>query len=237
MSSFVFTVWRGLYPPFLFFFLWGVAARIRARKWNTFDTLLLAFFLIFEFFSAFQVWMFYRQLSTSKRYLLIAIPLYLPFAAQGVTSLYDTLKKRLPGYVLMVLAGATLIATTLFNLYSPVVKDLTYKRKRIPHRLAQRAAARIRDDWRPASNSGRRDLMKCDQYQSGRAPLVEAPRPQTGYLCGGQPYPEFFRALNVPPDYVIVQEPSRSLPGYVRIGEVREEDRALYIHKRRELVR
>ena len=71
MSDFLVSILKGLYPPFLFFLVWGAAARIRDHRWSKFDTVLAGAFCVFAFLASFQVWMFYGLFQTSRRYLWV----------------------------------------------------------------------------------------------------------------------------------------------------------------------
>lgn len=235
MSDFVLSVYRGLHPPFLILLVLGVAARIGDRKWNRFDTLLLSSFAVLEFITAFQVWMFYGKLATSRRYLWIFIPLYLPYAAHGAAALWEfggTSRKR---KVLVWALFAAFAAAALFNVLTPVRKEYLSPVKRTERLMSRKIAARIKKDWAPVPAAARPTHMKCDCYQSGRRPLVDTPWRRVGYLCGGQDYPEFFRALNIPPDYIVSPEESPAPPGYILVDAVREGGRTAYIRKRREI--
>ena len=84
MNDFLLSLLKGLYPQFFVFAVLGVVLRIRRGEWTRFDTLLLGMYLLFFLSLAFQPWLFYGILVTSRRYLLVALPLSLPFTALGV---------------------------------------------------------------------------------------------------------------------------------------------------------
>ena len=84
MSDFLLSLLKGLYPQFFVFAVLGVVLRIRRGEWTRFDTLLFGMYLLFFLSLAFQPWLFYGILVTSRRYLLVALPLSLPFTALGV---------------------------------------------------------------------------------------------------------------------------------------------------------
>ena len=234
MSSFVYTFFRGFYPPYVFFVVWGIAARIRARRWRPFDKMLLASFIVFEFFAAFQVWMFYGKLETSARYMLIAVPLYLPFAAEGVIGVWNFLKRDRRIRMAALAAFAVLAAVDVYNFYTPVLKQRARSVKRLRRRISRRAASWIRNDWSPQPAPARFDELKCDRYHSDKRPLVQSEKPAraVGYLCGGQEYTELFAERGIPPDYVVTPQRDRKIPGYVPIAEVKSGGKAVYIHKR-----
>ena len=243
MSDFVTTVFRGLYPPFLFFFAWGVATKIWERKWHRFDTLLLAGFLVFEVLAASQVWLFYGELDTSKRYMWIAVPLYLPFAARGALGIWSILKKSGKGRIFAFLVAAVLVVTTVHNFYMPVMKEQSSSKRRYLRRLSLKTATAINKNWTPPANAVRLTdprYMRCDRYQSGKRPLVQSDWLRVGYLSGGQSYPEFFRSLGIAPDYIVIMNDGRNLPGYERIAEFPGDSAGKYvvhIHKRKGLPR
>ena len=235
MNDFFISIFRGLYPPFLFFLVWGIAVRIHARRWRKFDTLLLAGFLCFELLASVQVFVFYGELTTSKRYMWIGIPLYLPIAAQGVVSLSDLLKRNCFGR-LSFIAGLTI--STMFSLYNsctPIIKEHLPCQKSLHRRVSMKAAEWIRRDWKPAPDAPALSMMKCDQYNSGRRPLVQSEWERVGYLCGGQQIPKFFLTQGLRPDYILTEKKSMNFPGYVRVGAVTVETETAYIHKRREI--
>ena len=236
MSDFLLSIFKGLYPFYFFFGILGVAARMYLRRWRRFDTLLLAGFLFFDLLAAFQVWIFYGIFTTSKRYLWMAIPLYLPFAAQGVSALYGLMKRFLPfGRLLFAVGMIVLAALSVYNFYTPVINDYLPGKKRAPRLLALQAAELIRRDWAAQPAPGVFTLLKCDQYQSGRRPLVQAHHKvlQAGYLCGGQAYLDFLSAAGVPPDYILSASPEAPA-GYLGIGAVSAAEKTLYIHRRQE---
>lgn len=233
MSDFLLSIFKGLYPFYFFFMLLGIAERIWERKWRGFDTLLLAGVLFFDLMAAFQVWIYYGLFTTSKRYLWMSIPLYLPFAAQGVVLVRDLMKRFLPfGRFLFFVGITVLVSLSVYNFYTPIINDYLPHRKKLPRLIALKASEWIRRDWQTMPDVGAMTLLKCDQYQSGRRPLVLAKHKvmQIGYLCGGQPYPEFLRASGVPPDYII-SDNSEAPTGYVRVGMINEDNSTTYIHK------
>lgn len=238
MSDFVTTVFRGLYPPFLFFLVWGIVTKIWERKWHGFDTLLLASFVIFELLAASQVWLFYGKLDTSKRYMWIAIPLYLPFAARGALGIWSLLKKSYKGRIFAFLAAAALVATTVHNFYMPVMKEQSSSKRRYLRRMSLKTAAAIQKNWTPPPGATKLTPMRCDQYQSGKRPLVQSDWLRVGYLSGGQTYPEFFGPLKIAPDYIVVVNNDKNFPGYIRITVFPGDSGGKYvvhIHKRRGL--
>lgn len=238
MSDFVITIFKGLYPPFLFFLVWGIVARIWEGKWHKFDTLLLAVFLIFELLIASQVWIFYGELSTNKRYMWIAVPLYLPFAARGALGIWNILKRSYKGRIFAFLLGATLAVTTVHNFYMPVTKEQSSSKRRYLRRLSMKTATAINKNWTPppaAVDLTKLRCMRCDQYQSGRRPLVQTDWLRVGYLSGGQTYPEFFRPLGIVPDYIVIMNDEKNFPGYIRIGVIPGGKYVVHIHKRKGL--
>ena len=238
MSDFVTTVFRGLYPPFLFFLVWGIVTKIWEGKWHRFDTLLLAGFLLFELLAASQVWLFYGELTTSKRYMWIAVPLYLPFAARGALGIWSLLKKSRRGWIFAFLAAAALLATTVHNFYMPVTKEQSSSKRRYLRRLSLKTATAIHKNWTPPPGAAKLTdtrYMRCDQYQSGKRPLVQTDWLRVGYLSGGQTYPEFFRPLGIVPDYIVVMNNNKTFPGYTRIAMFPGDSGGKYvvhIHKR-----
>jgi len=205
MSDFLVSVFRGLYPPFLLFLVWGAAVRIRSRQWTCFDTLLLAAFLVFEFLA---VWFFYGVFQTSRRYLWMAVPLSLPFAARGVADIGRRLKSFPRGRDAFHLFLLVFAAASVCNFYTPVLRGYLPGKKRQERLISFRAARWIAEDWKRSAHPFPLKLVKCDQYQSGRHPLVRSPFSRVGYLCGGQRWPEFFlRAGGIAPEYIVGTAP------------------------------
>jgi len=233
MSDFLHTLFRGLYPPYIFFVIWGIVARIHSSRWRRFDMLLLGSFLLFDLFAAFQVWIFYGILETQARYLRIALPLCLPFAAEGALAAWNLLKreKHIRLFTLTVLA--VLLAFDVYSSYSPLVQQYRRPTKRIGRLLSQQAASLIKEDWRPQPKPAGFDQMKCDHYQSGRRPLVQTCNPMraVGYLCGGQEYRELFGLWGFSPDYIATPNREAPLPGYVLLGEVKSDGQTAYVFK------
>lgn len=203
MNDFLLTVFKGMYPLYFCLLVPGVIFRIRCRKWGTFDSLLLFSFLLFEFLAAWQVSFFYGILSTSKRYLWIGLPLGLPFAANGLLWLseHSTIKKISP------LLGIILIGINIYNVYSPVMHEKHSISKTEERTISREAAAWIVNDWKNCHTTLPVTIFKCDQYQSGKRPLVQSEWMRIGWLSGGQNYPEFFISRNVMPDYIVSRFP------------------------------
>ena len=209
MSEFLHTVWGGIFPFFLFFALIGIAGRIRRRQWTAFDSLLVFVFLVFELLAAFQVRMFYGLLTTSRRYLFIGIPLYLPFTALGFLDLWRAVRNLRFGKSFALLSAACFCAVFFYTLYCPIFIELSDRSEKGMERDLQIAAADwIRSDWSklPASDDGALNVMKCDQYQSGKRPLVDTDSnwPRLGFMTGGQYFPEFLRDSGIVPDYIVL---------------------------------
>lgn len=234
MSNFLLTVCKGIYPPYLVLVVWGVAAKLRGNRWRKFDTLLCAGFLLFELLAALQVWLFYGDLATSKRYLWIGLPLYLPFAAAGIVSLGDWLKGFRSGDFLRLILLIALAAVSLYNFLTPVTREYRTGAKR-RRRLAVLTAAKwIRNDRERDRVADRPPVMymKCDRYQSGRRPLVRSSHKlsRVGYLCGGQEHSELFASLGIPPDYIVSNAPENA-PGYDLVEQFAIGKYEVYIYK------
>lgn len=216
MSEFLTSIWNGIFPFFFFFAVIGIIGRIRRRQWTGFDTLLILVFLVFEMLAASQVLFFYGLLQTSRRYLFIGIPLYLPFAALGFRDLWRTLSNLRFGKSVAVFLAVLLCAAFFYKLYSPLFTEFSHKSEKGMERDLQFAAAEwIRSDWSalPASQEPPLRAMKCDQYQSGKRPLVDTGSvwPRLGFLAGGQNFPDFLRGSDILPDYIVV--PADALDG------------------------
>ncbi len=233
MGEFIYTLYRGFYPPYIILVVWGIAARIRARRWRPFDWMLLAAFLLFEIFAAFQVLMFYGKLATTARYMLIAVPLYLPFAAEGVIGIWNFVKRDRRTRFVALVAFVVLSAVAVYNFYTPVIKQSSLRRKRTNRLISRLAADWIKKDWLPHSTPGKFYLMKCDHYHSGKRPLVKTNRPvrAVGYMCGGQDHTEFFGRLGIRPDYIVTTQGDSEFPGYIRVGAVEEGGVTAYIYR------
>ena len=234
MSDFLMTVLKGFYPPYLVLVAWGVAAKIRGKTWKAFDTLLFAGFLLFELLAAIQVWLFYGDLATSRRYLWIGLPLYLPFAAAGIVSMGDLLKRRCVGFCLWVVLLTVLALGSLYNFLTPITREHLAGPKQRLRLAAQTAAKWIREDRERDRYADRSPLMymKCDLYQSGRRPLVrsEYKLSRIGYLCGGQEHSDLFASLGVPPEYIVSTVPEET-PGYDLAARFASGGHDVYIYK------
>ncbi len=223
MSDFLHTVWGGIFPFFFFLAVIGIIGRIRPREWTGFDTLLIFVFLVFEFLAAFQVRMFYGLLSTSRRYLFIGIPLYLPFAAFGVLDLRHAVRDLKFGRLLAVLFAVFLCVAFFYILYFPIFIEFSHKSEKGMERDLQIVAAEwIRSDWSklPASKEGPLRAMKCDQYQSGKRPLIDTncEWPRLGFMAGGQYYPDFLRDSDIRPDYIVLPAASAGSDSGIEAG-------------------
>lgn len=215
MSNFVVIIIRGLYPIYLGLLLVGIAHRVAGKKWNNFDSLLLASFLILELTTALMIPFFYGMLVTSKRYLWVGLPLCLPFAAEGGMWLlkhFAENKKRIPIPAIFCIA---VIGVNLYNIYSPVLNEKRLTKKQLEQKVSRRVAAWVRDDWGERVSSPVLSF-KCDQYQSGKRPLIQSCFDRIGYLCGGQNYRNFFADRNIAPDYIVSPFPVND-PLYVPV--------------------
>jgi len=207
--EFLHTIWGGIFPFFLFFALIGIIGRMRRRQWTGFDSLLILTFLVFELLAAFQVCLFYGLLATSRRYLFIGIPLYLPYTALGFRVFWRVLSNLRFGKSVAAFFAVLLCAAFFYKLYSPIFTEFFHDSvKGIERDIQLLAAEWIRSDWNrlPASQEAPVRIMKCDQYQSGKRPLVETYEewPRLGFLAGGQNYPAFLRESDILPDYIVL---------------------------------
>ena len=234
MSSFPVALMKGLYPPYLIFVVLGIASAVSARRWRSFDTLLLAAFLVFELFAAVQTRLFYGEWQTSRRYMWIALPLYLPFAARGAVALWERLGRVVSGRVAALLLGALFAGNALYGTFNPIYRMWHSRGKRIDRAVTLQAAKWIKKDWNAATAPAAPRAMRCDQYQSGKRPLVSSLEwDRTGYLSGGQAYTEFLKWQGERPDYIVTPHRSAAFSGYDLAGTVAAEGKAAYIHKRR----
>ena len=241
MSDFLVSALKGMYPAYLLLAIWGIGLRMRRGewKWQGFDTLLLGMFLLFELLMLFLPWFFYGELTTSRRYLLIGVVLYFPFAAEGARQLWKICGNRRV-VMLLILWGIFLI----YDIYSPLIKEYTSMRKSRERQLSTLCAAWIKSDWEKCSETaaGRAEerirVLRCDQYQSGKRPLVDSPFDRIGYLCGGQAYSPFLAGEGIEPDYVVNEEPfppsdGSWTPVHTIITGVRD---AIHIYRKTEIL-
>ncbi len=209
MNEFLHTIRAGIFPFYFLFAVIGIIGRIRRRQWTGFDTLVILTFLVFELLAAFQVCLFYGLLTTSRRYLFIGIPLYLPYTALGFRDIWRILSKFKFGKPAAAVFAVGICATFFYVLYFPIFTELSHNSKKGMERSFHFVAAEwIRSDWNrlPAANEAPLQVMKCDQYQSGKRPLVETYTewPRLGCFAGGQNYPEFLRGSDILPDYIVL---------------------------------
>ena len=230
MSEFLHTVWGGVFPFFLLFALIGIVGRIRRRQWTGFDSLLVFVFLVFELLAAFQVRLFYGLLTTSRRYLFIGIPLYLPFAALGFRDFWRVLLNLKFGKSIVIFLAVLLCAAFFYKLYSPIFTEFFHDSVKGMERDLQLAAAEwIRSDWKETASSQEEAplrVLKCDQYQSGKRPLIDMdPKwSRLGFMTGGQNYPDFLRGTDILPDYLVlradsIREDGGDIPNFIGFGE------------------
>ena len=237
--KFLHTIWGGIFPFFLFFAVIGIIGRIRRRQWTGFDTLLILTFLVFELLAAFQVCLFYGLLATSRRYLFIGIPLYLPYTALGFRDFWRILSNLKFGKSVAAFLAVLLCAAFFYKLYSPIFTEFFHDSvKGIERDILLAAADWIRSDWdnRPASQEAPIKIMKCDQYQSGKRPIVEtqAKWSRLGFLAGGQDYHEFLRESDILPDYIVLpadfftgNNRNDAIPDSIGSGEIQPDGTVL----------
>jgi len=237
-KDFLVGVWKGLFPRLLPFFLLGIVFRIGKRKWTRADTVLLTLFVVFDLLAAFQVPLFYRRLVTSPRYLLIGAVLYFPFAALGMNDTWRVLRQWFLGRLLAATLFFLLVVSSLYDLYSPLIIEYAEDAKKgIERRISMAAADWIRADWALTVSDGDEALvrplsyLKCDQYQSGRRPLVLSGRwNRIGWLAGGQVHPDFLRDAGIMPDYIVTRDPA-DLPSMRLVYADTILDTDYYIYK------
>ena len=131
MTDFIISVCKGVYPFFFIFAVFGIVLRVKEHKWTAFDSLLIGMFVVFDILTAFLPLIFYGELTTSRRYLLIGVPLYFPFAAMGFLAVWNSSRKRITWkYITAVLLGI-MVCVTLYNIYSPALKEFASSKKSI----------------------------------------------------------------------------------------------------------
>ena len=233
MSDFLLSLLKGLYPQFFVFAVLGVVLRIRRGEWTRFDTLLFGMYLLFFLSLAFQPWLFYGILVTSRRYLLVALPLSLPFTALGVRETWRFLCRTPRGKKLGILLLAACATFTVWDIYSPLIKEYTSRKKSHERQTVVAAARMIRADWRNRA-SARITVKSCDEYQSGKHPLIETYFGQIGYLSGGQWHRPFLKEAHPLPDYRVTVG-GMNEPGWTELAEGREAARLpkdIFIYRR-----
>ena len=229
--EFLRTIWGGVFPFFLFFAMVGIIGRIRRRQWTGFDSLLILTFIVFELLAAFQVCLFYGLLATSRRYLFIGIPLYLPFSALGFRDFWRVLMNLRFGKSVAAFLAFLLCAAFFYKLYSPIFTEFFHdSAKGIERDIQLAAAAWISSDWDelPASTEEKNlDFLKCDQYQSGKRPFVKTNENwiRLGFMAGGQSYPDFLRESGILPDYIVLPADSfhgnrKDIPDFIVFDEM-----------------
>jgi len=195
---------QGIYWPLFFAALIGAALRIRERKWTAFDTLTGVSFLVLTFLTAALPRLFYGPgvSHTPSRYLLMFVPLYLPFAAHGILQLWKELKKGSPASSGLVILLSIHVFYACCATYLPAIKEYSSTKKRNHRHLCLEAAEWIRKDW--AGRKADKVLpLRYDRYQSGKRPLVRTSVPRIGDLSGGQDYPPFLQEKGILPDYEV----------------------------------
>ena len=95
------------------------------------------------------------------------------------------------------------------------------------------AAEWIRADWDSTASPREKEpvrFLKCDQYQSGRRPLIKMdPKwSRLGFMTGGQNYPDFLLGTDILPDYLVlradsVREDGGDIPEFIGFGEKVQE--------------
>ena len=143
--------------------------------------------------------------------------LYFPFVALGM---YDSWRFVLKHSILGKLVAATLFflfwASDIYDLYSPLIIEYAEDAKKgIERRICFASADWIRADWAKLAaedaslREGPLPYLKCDQYQSGKRPLVLSGKwNRIGWLAGGQAIPDFLYDAGVLPDYIVTRDPA-----------------------------
>lgn len=230
MMEFIGSLLKGIQVPLLVLALVGIRARMKEGKWNSFDSLLLGGFLVFEFLAAFQVFFFYGELKVSSRYLLTGIILNMPFAAMGVRCVAGFFRKERFFLQGVFLAAALYILYGVTITYTPIIKDFTSAKEITRRKLTLQAARIIRQDWKGRKTAPVRK-MKYDQYQSGRRPLVASTYSRVGYFAGGQNMKPFLQKEKIFPDYIVLEKEFH-FAGYRKLKCISWGGKSLVIYKK-----
>ena len=170
---------------------------------------------------------------TSRRYLLVALPLCLPFTALGLRDTWRFLCRTPRRKIVGILLLAACATFTVWDIYSPLIKEYTSRKKSHERQTVVAAARMIRADWRNRA-SARITVKSCDEYQSGKHPLVETHFGQIGYLSGGQLCHPFLKEASLLPDYRVTVGKMNE-PGWTELAEGREAARLpkdIFIYRR-----
>ncbi|MDD3663392.1 MAG: hypothetical protein PHT84_06050 [Candidatus Pacebacteria bacterium] len=204
---------KGIYPAFFWLAVLGIIFRITAKKWNKFDTVSAILLLVFSLGVIVQPIIFYGELVTSRRYLLIAVPIYFAWAAEGLLWLKQKLLMEKQYRRIGILLFCGLAAFLLYDAYAPLIKRLTSSKKNFERHAILQSADFIRKDWKGADLLNV-EIAKCDIYQSGKRPVVQSVFEQIGYLSGGQANHPVFQAHGIRPDYIVVSDNCTEFSGF-----------------------
>lgn len=220
MNKEIIDLFKGFYPYFFWLAVIGISLRIFRREWEKKETLLLIFYLAFIAMIALQPFLFYGELSITRRYLLIATPLYLGWSAYVLQYSYTYVNFLKNKTVLVLLIGGIIIFM-LIDAAMPVIKDFTSKKKdlRITILLISEI---IKTDW--GDNDGTAiPILKCDFYRSPKRPLIQSDFKNLSYLSGGQTYEQRAFVSGTIPDYIVISNPGiqQKNTGYEEIANLK----------------
>lgn len=205
----IITIIKGLYPAFLCLALLGCAIRVKEQRWRRFDTITLLFLLVFIAGVILQPIIFYGELATSRRYLIIIVPLYFGWSTEGLCYILNKLK-RYSGFLPYL--WCVLMVIFCYEISSPIIKRYTSSKKSLEREAILVISDYIKEDW-SSQNKLPTELIKCDFYQSGRLPLVQCDFDQIGYLSGGQYFQSIFIDNGFNADYIVTNDETQ-LDGY-----------------------
>lgn len=208
---------NGFFPLYAVIALPVIVFRIRRRRWQPEETLLLAAVLGHALLLCLQILLFDRYLYVSRRYLLPVSGLFFIWTAVGLLTFAGWLRRRLtPRTARRTIAvGYTIL---LVGLYADALLPQWKQRVDPKHCLHRQAvltlAAWIRDDYRgPQRNDCGSFDLRC--YRSNRRPLVTGPAlPELGYLAGGEAVETFSPNADYQIDEEPADRPPAEIPGF-----------------------
>ncbi|QSH40375.1 glycosyltransferase family 39 protein [Lentisphaerota bacterium ZTH] len=169
---------KGLYPFYFVLAFLGIILRLRNGKWNRLETVLLSLYVFHNLTIVGQILIADHKLYTSSRYLLVAVPLYLPWTATAFETVYIKLKRNLHRLGLVIFAAICLIIIIIS--YSQGTKELIHERFQPAHSGSRdlKIIAGIINSKNIPKISGVHSAFECNFYLS---PTIVTKEVSLGY--------------------------------------------------------
>ncbi len=212
-------VLKGFYPYFSLIALVVILIRIKQRKWQKAETILLSIILLHGILTIFQVGVFGDEWNFSRRYLLPVAPLAFGWTAIAVVKFY---RKKFK--IIFVFLALFLI----YDAVRPALKTYYSGSKQTEFLVVNDFSEIIANDYR--DEEFYTPVLWWDEYRSPKRPVVYSEFPALGYYAGGRTWtPEHTEQLSA--DYILTQD-DLAIPHYKEIARRQYADELYILFKK-----